>query len=127
MSIDDARRDAARAMRARRLGIPEWQLEMAEGVGTDVIQDLVADSRRSGPCKQSPNLNLCAAQGGSIQHRSSRPTVSNYIDAMCEAQDRADRADRLREEMERRRALAALTPPELGRTEARPRAPAGTF
>ena len=45
MSIDDARKDAARAARARRLGIPEWQLDAALAVATSVIDDLVADSR----------------------------------------------------------------------------------
>ena len=57
MSIDDAKCDAAGAAQARRLGIPEWQLEMDRGVdpaplapqavGTDVIRDIVADSRRT--------------------------------------------------------------------------------
>jgi hypothetical protein len=55
MSIDEARRDAARATRARALGIPEWQLQMTEAVGTAVIDDLIADSRRTGFTTTAPS------------------------------------------------------------------------
>jgi hypothetical protein len=46
MSIDDAKRDAARAAQAQARH-PEMQLEAAEAVSTDVLRDIVADSRRS--------------------------------------------------------------------------------
>jgi hypothetical protein len=34
MSIDDARRDTARAARAKMLGLPEWMMDAAEAVPT---------------------------------------------------------------------------------------------
>ena len=63
MSIDDARRDAARAARAARMGIPEWQLEMSEAVPTSVIDDLVADSRRSWTLEAKPSPEPAHATG----------------------------------------------------------------
>ena len=44
-TVDEARRAAALAEEARRLGIEPWQLDMANAVPTDVLRDIVADSR----------------------------------------------------------------------------------
>ena len=57
MTIEDVKRQAALAARARRAGIPEWQQAMIEGGPSDsVIADIVADSRRSSPLVPSSSL-----------------------------------------------------------------------
>ena len=45
----------AREPRNRRLGIPEWQLEVAMALPTSVIDDLVADSRRFYTAEAKPS------------------------------------------------------------------------
>jgi hypothetical protein len=116
MSIGDARRDAARAARARQLGIAPWMLDAAEAVGTSVISDLVADSRRDSVSSAPNPVTRTVGQAPEAREGSGGrgwanatplepPPGVNYVDALCDAADRADRADRLRQEMERRRAL----------------------
>jgi len=102
---------------------------MVEAVGTDVIQDLVADSRRRYTAERKPEPEPVRGTGWVEPAPLKPPDGINIIDAMCEAQDRADRADRLREEMERRKALAELAPPELpkARPDQRTRCPTGPF
>jgi hypothetical protein len=110
MSIDDARRDEARAAKARRMGIPEWQLQMAEDVGTAVIQDLVADAHRTGlPTIPSEPVR---GSGWTDQVPLKPPEGINYVDRLCDAADRQDKLDRLAAEMKQRERLAALAPRE---------------
>jgi hypothetical protein len=84
MSIDDARRDAARAAQARRMGIPEWALEMVQAVGTDVIQDIVADSRRSWTAEPKPEPEPVRGTGWVDPAPLAPPPGINIIDQMCE-------------------------------------------
>jgi hypothetical protein len=110
-------------MRARMLGLPEWQLDAAEAVPTGVIDDLVADSRRSW-FVSAPPAEPVRGTGWSEPAPLKPPDGINYIDAMCEAQDRQDKLDRLQAEMERRKTVAALTPPEMPKADQEtPRAP----
>ena len=46
MAIADDKRNADLAARARKAGLPEWQQEMAEAIGNDVLADIVADNQR---------------------------------------------------------------------------------
>jgi hypothetical protein len=43
----------------------------------------------------------------------SPPPGNRWVNALLDAADRQDKLDRLREEMERRKTLAELAPPEL--------------
>lgn len=52
--IDDAKRRAELEARARRAGLEPFAVQMADAVGTDLIRDLVRDSRRQSPHKFDP-------------------------------------------------------------------------
>src|SRR6516162_6954446 len=85
MSIDNARGDAA--ARPRMLGIPEWQLEAAEAVGTNVLDDIVADSRGSWlPLSRRPsrkpqtgNAQQCRCRKGLMRHTAARCFLSTRV------------------------------------------------
>jgi hypothetical protein len=122
MSVEDARRDAARVVQARRLNIPEWMLEMAQAVPTDLIRDIVADSRRSWSVEAKPQP--ARGSGWVDPIPLGPPPGDRWVNAQLDAADREWRADRLREEMERRKTLAELAPPEMPKADQEtPRAP----
>ena len=79
MSIDNARGDAA--ARPRMLGIPEWQLEAAEAVGTNVLDDIVADSRGSWlPLSRRPSRK---PQTGNAQQCRRHRALMRHTAANC--------------------------------------------
>jgi hypothetical protein len=106
------------------LGIPEWQLEAAEAVGTNVLDDIVADSWRSytAPAKPEPVRGTGWVDPAPLKP----PDGIAIIDRMMDVQDQRDRLDRIAAEMERRKTLAELAPPELPKAkpdQETPRAP----
>jgi hypothetical protein len=100
MSVEEEKRNAERAERARKAGLPEWQQETADQVPTSLIQDLVADSRRSSrPSsmmeeKQKPIEKKGSGWNEAIPLKP-QPGIS-VIDAMCEEQSRKDKAELVR-------------------------------
>jgi hypothetical protein len=113
MSIAEAQRQALLEARARVMGLQPWQLEAAEAVPTSLIQDLVADARRSSPvAPSSPAAPVQRGGSGWVEPMSMGPPPGQrWVDAQLDAADRADKLDRLREEMARRETLAALSKP----------------
>jgi hypothetical protein len=100
-TIDDAKKNAALAARARKAGIPEWQKEMSEAVGTNLIGDIVSDSRRGHAPRSAispPSQGAAPAIGkhGWVDPPKVddwRPPGLDVIDRMMDQQDAADRAD----------------------------------
>lgn len=91
----EVRARAALAARARKLGVPEWQLEMAEAEG-GVMVDVVADSRRSDPIFGPRPLEM------SPQERAKMEAENRKRDEREKAEE-AIRAERQRTEDEWRR------------------------
>jgi hypothetical protein len=97
------------------LGLPEWMVQAAEAVPTSVIDDLVADARRSWFIQAKPGPKPARGNGFVEPSPLKPPPGVEWCDRLMDVQDRADLADRLREEMERRRTLAALKPADAPR------------
>jgi hypothetical protein len=105
------------------LGIPEWQLEAAEAVGTNVLDDIVADSRRSWTIQAKPSPEPVRGSGWVEPAPLQSPPGQRWIDMLMDEQDRQDKLDRIAAEAQRRKTLAELAPPEL---KAEPKADEGT-
>jgi hypothetical protein len=100
-ATEDARRQQALANEARRRGIPEWQLEMANAVGTDLLRDLVADSKRnSQPSSMIAKPKIDEAPRGSWGTGSvplAQPPGVDLIDRMVATQDKLNAAQKVQE------------------------------
>jgi hypothetical protein len=101
MSVEDAKRQQAIANEARRRGIPEWQLEMANAVGDDLLRDLVADSKRnSQPSSIAAKPKVEEPPRGSWGTGSvplSQPPGVDLIDRMVKVQDALNAAQKVQE------------------------------
>ena len=90
--------------------IPEWQRDMANCVGDDLLRDIVADSKRglqpSSPLKQSgPTVEVKRGSGWQDAAPLQQPPGIKIIDAMMDQQDKLDKAERIRKALE----LAAIS------------------
>lgn len=109
MTMQDARNRERLEAEARRAGLTPTALEMSRAVGTDLIGDIVRDSRRSNPVRPSGMLpdqqtSLSASrppigENGWV----SPPAIANWkppgltiMDRMMDTQDAIDRAERSR-------------------------------
>jgi hypothetical protein len=83
---------------------------MIRAVRDDVIRDIVRDSRRGVSQRSSlavvPQSEPRPASGGSVPIQ--QPPGINYIDRMCEAQDRIDRLNAVRVRIETEMVEAAM-------------------
>jgi len=105
--MDDAKRNAAIAARAKAKGLPEWQQAAAEAVGTDLLGDILRDSRR-GPTRPSSMIPESAkghvasppiGNKGWVDPPKVddwRPPGQRIVDAMLDAQDERDRQELVR-------------------------------
>jgi hypothetical protein len=88
MSEQEARKNAATAAEARARGIQEYELEMAQAVPTDVIRDIVKDSRApSGPSSISATRSTEPVEQSSGWYEPAplRPySGDRYVQQMCE-------------------------------------------
>jgi hypothetical protein len=100
-TIQDEKQKAALAERARKAGLPEWQQEMSENVGSDLIQDIVRDFRRGPPGPSSiagsPTVQAKQGSGWSEPLPLSNPPGVDLADKLMDQQDRIDRVKRARE------------------------------
>jgi hypothetical protein len=76
---------------------------MIEAVDEGLMRDLVADARRRNPqlpssLTEKPGSSPSLARPGGMREVPplSSPPGINYVDALCDAQDRLDRAERER-------------------------------
>jgi|SRR6516164_1940621 hypothetical protein len=101
-TLQEERRKQALAERAKKAGLPEWQQEMVENVGSDVVADVVRDFRRG----LSPPSSI--AGGPTVQHKKqggsgwseplplSNPPGVQLADRLMDQQDQIDRIRRKR-------------------------------
>jgi len=103
---DDERRQQALAAEAKAKGMPEWQLEASRAVDTDMVRDLVADSRRgpihrpSSIMPEGANAKPAAKGNGWVtppQVGDWYPPGERFMNQMMDAQDARDRAELARE------------------------------
>jgi hypothetical protein len=97
MSVHDELGKQRRAAEANAQGRQEWELDAERAVPTSLIRDIVSDAYRGIaqstsmiPDRQRSQDRPRAASGGTVPIQP--PPGINYIDRMCEAQDRIDRA-----------------------------------
>jgi hypothetical protein len=105
---DEERRQQELADEAKRLGIAEWQLEASRAVGTDMLRDLMADSRRGSIHRPSSILPETEPAKPTPQPKGNgwvtppqvnawSPPGERYFDRMMNEQDARDRAEAARE------------------------------
>ena len=101
-------RQAELAREAKQRGLPEYVIEAARAVPTDLVRSLVDDFRRG------PSLPSSMAQSGpKVEEK--RPSFTEpapldvpgikYVDQLCDHFDRLDRAERVKQALE----LAAMS------------------
>jgi hypothetical protein len=82
--------------KARRLGVQPWQLEMMQAVDDSHVRDLVQDFRR-GPAAPSSLVEDKPEDrrpaNVAVDVPLGLPAGIRYVDALCDAQDAADRAE----------------------------------
>jgi hypothetical protein len=107
MSVNDEKAQAALAARARKAGRQEFEQEMIEALGNDVMRDIVADSRRSSPLVPRSPLAAELGQGPTAPKPAvgngrgwidavplpSSPPGQRYVDAQLDAAAALDRAE----------------------------------
>jgi hypothetical protein len=91
---------------ARAAGVPDWAIDMANAVPTDMIRDIVHDNRApTGPSAQgiipsSQQMSNVRAGGNGTGWQNpiplSNPPGTNWVDALCIADDQRQRAERKR-------------------------------
>jgi hypothetical protein len=96
--------------RARARGAAEWEIDAIRNLPTDLIRDIVRDHQNEprGPSqagatgqvtKVSSNAGLPGSNTGWREPAPLGPQPGiNYVDAQLDAQDRKDRAERVRQE-----------------------------
>ena len=98
-TMDDARRNAALAAEARRRGLEPWQLEAMQAVDDKLMREIVNDQRQG---VSQPSSLIAEPKGepkpkgtGWVEPRPlESPPGTNYVDALCDAADAADRRQR---------------------------------
>jgi hypothetical protein len=101
MSISDEVAKRAELIRqSRRSGLPEWQLEMSQAVGTQAIRGIVKDlyrgpAQRSSPIPEDRTEREAPPKGdGWVEAKALAPPPGiALIDRIVDAQDRLDRAE----------------------------------
>ena len=104
MTLADERTKAALEARARRLGLPAWQLEMAEAVSGDVMADIRRDNQRSREPSSIIPSSPKEGQGPAAPINRSgwvepaqvdnwKPPGQAYLDRMLDHQDAVDGAE----------------------------------
>jgi hypothetical protein len=113
MTVHDELEKQRRAAEANAQGRQEWELDAERAVPTSLIRDIVSDAYRGIPQTTSmiPDRQRAqdrprAASGGTAPL--TPPPGINYIDRMCEAQDRVDRAAAIRVRIETELVEAAM-------------------
>lgn len=105
MLTDEARAAAARAARARALGLEEWQLQVIEGQGNisnAMKEDLQALSRVQQPRsmaqkpQEAPSASKSARGWQDHPVPVTQPEGIKYIDAMVETQNALDLVEKLK-------------------------------
>jgi hypothetical protein len=91
---------------ARKRGVPDWAIDMAHTVPTDMIRDIVHDNRApTGPSAQgiipsSQQMSNVRAGGNGTGWQNpialSNPPGTNWVDAIAIADDQRQRAERKR-------------------------------
>jgi hypothetical protein len=94
----DAANKAQLEAEARRRGLEPWQVAAERAVPTNVVRGLVEDAYRSNPVTGGKSMAEKPKPRGSgwqdARPLSAQPGI-NYVDALCDAQDARDRAERI--------------------------------
>jgi hypothetical protein len=104
ISVEQAAKGIAEGLRikeARARGVPDWAIDMANAVPTDLIRDIVHDNRApTGPSAQgiipsSQQVSNVRTGGSATGHvvPLSNPPGTNWVDAICIADDVRQRAE----------------------------------
>ena len=100
-ATEEARRQAALAEQARKLGIPEWQLEMSRTVDDALMQDIVADAGRSNQpssmIAKGPAPEPVKGTGWQADTPLAQPPGIDLIDRMVKVQDQINAAQKVQE------------------------------
>jgi hypothetical protein len=104
MTVQDEIEKQRRAAEAKVRGLQEWQLDAMRAVPDSLIRDIVGDARRgiSTSASMIPDKRADgtprAPSGGTTEIKP--PPGVNYVDALCDAQDRRDRLAAIRQAAE---------------------------
>jgi hypothetical protein len=97
-TVEEAKRIEQLQAEARRLGIPVWQLEAARSVPSDLIRDIVADSRNaSGPSSIAASPSQAVGERGTGWAKDTPlapPPGVAILDKIMDVQDAFDRRER---------------------------------
>jgi hypothetical protein len=95
---EDAANKAELEQEARRRGMEPWRLAAARAVPTEVVRGLVEDACRSNPVtgggSQAEKPKARGTGWYDAKPLGPQPGI-NYIDALCDAQDVRDRAEKI--------------------------------
>jgi hypothetical protein len=98
---ETAARDAELEREARRRGLAPWQLAAERAVPTNVVRGLVEDAYRSNPVTGGKSMAEKPKAERGTGYRDASPLGPqpgiNYVDALCDAQDARDRAEKIAE------------------------------
>ena len=108
-ATEDAKRQQALALEARRRGIPEWQLEAAKAVDDALVRSIVDDFRR-GPSQPSSMAHKGPAPepkrgSGWAEPVSVEVPGVKLVDEICDHFARLDKAEQVKQALE----LAAIS------------------
>jgi hypothetical protein len=104
ISVEQAAKGIAEGLRikeAKARGVPDWAIDMAKAVPTDLMRDIVHDNRApTGPSAQgiipsSQQVSNVRPGGGGTGHVAplSNPPGTNWVDALCIADEVRQRAE----------------------------------